>query len=184
MANAGGGVLAEDSARMSSDLIVSYDGTANDDDALALGRLLAGTGASLSLAYIRHSREFDPAREELAQHDAVRRLEQGAAWLQDSDIPKRVVFSGSTGEGLEHFDEQEIGRLDNISRAGFSLLWGLGFRLYHLFRPRPRTQSRAWLVGLLRPETRPNHGKPDNTKHGNQPANPDHIHTPDNSLDQ
>lgn len=107
MANAGGGTLAEDSRRMSSDLIVSYDGTPNDDDALALGRLLARTGASLSLAYIRHSREFDPAREELAQHDAVRRLEQGAAWLQDPDIPKHVVFSGSTGEGLERLAEAE-----------------------------------------------------------------------------
>ena len=46
---------------MSADLIVSYDGTANDDDALALGKLLAGTGATLALAYIRHSREFDSA---------------------------------------------------------------------------------------------------------------------------
>jgi nucleotide-binding universal stress UspA family protein len=107
MANAGGGTVAEDSRPMSSDLIVSYDGTSNDDDALALGRLLARTGASLSLAYIRHSHEFDPAREELAQHDAVRRLEQGAAWLEDPDIPKHVVFSGSTGEGLEQLAEAE-----------------------------------------------------------------------------
>ncbi len=107
MANAGGDVLAEDSRRMSSDLIVSYDGTPNDDDALALGRLLARTGASLSLAYIRHSHEFDPAREELAEHDAVRRLEQGALWLQEPDIPKHVVFSGSTGEGLEQLAESE-----------------------------------------------------------------------------
>ncbi len=107
MANAGGGTLAEDSRRMSSDLIVSYDGTPNDDDALALGRLLARTGASLSLAYIRHSREFDPAREELAQHDAVRRLEQGATWLQEADIPKHVVFSGSTEAGLEQLAEAE-----------------------------------------------------------------------------
>ncbi len=92
---------------MSSDLIVSYDGTPNDDDALALGRLLAGTGASLALAYIRHSREFDPRREELAQHDAERRLEQGAAWLGDPGIPRHVVFSGSTGEGLEQLAEAE-----------------------------------------------------------------------------
>ena len=66
---------------MSTDIIVSYDGTSNDDDALALGRMLAAGGASLALAYVRHSREFDPRREELAQHDAERRLEQGAAWL-------------------------------------------------------------------------------------------------------
>jgi nucleotide-binding universal stress UspA family protein len=92
---------------VSSDLIVSYDGTPNDDDALALGKLLARTGASLALAYIRHSREFDPRREELAQHDAERRLEQGAAWLEDPDIPRHVVFSGSTGEGLEQLAEAE-----------------------------------------------------------------------------
>lgn len=92
---------------MSSDLILSYDGTPNDDDALALGKLLARTGASLALAYIRHSREFDPRREELAQHDAERRLEQGAAWLEDPSIARHVVFSGSTGEGLEQLAEAE-----------------------------------------------------------------------------
>src|ERR1700752_254204 len=92
---------------MSADLIVSYDGTANDDDALALGRLLARAGASMALAYIRHSREFDPRREELAQHDAERRLEQGVTWLGDPQIPKHVVFSGSTREGLEQRAEAE-----------------------------------------------------------------------------
>lgn len=92
---------------MGSDLIISYDGTANDDDALALGKLLARTGASMALAYIRHSREFDLRREELAQHDAERRLESGVAWLGDPSIPRHVVFSGSTGEGLEQLAEAE-----------------------------------------------------------------------------
>jgi nucleotide-binding universal stress UspA family protein len=90
-----------------SGIIVSYDGTPNDDDALALGRLLARTGAPLSLAYVRHSREYDPAREELAQHDAERRLEHGAAWLGDPDVPRHVVVSPSTGEGLAKLAEQE-----------------------------------------------------------------------------
>ncbi len=107
MANATGGSLAQDSHPVSSDLIVSYDGTPNDDDALALGKLLARTGATLALAYIRHSREFAPRREELAQHDAERRLEQGVAWLEDPNIPRHVVFSGSTGEGLEQLAEAE-----------------------------------------------------------------------------
>src|SRR6185312_1265975 len=92
MANAMRRALAHDVGPVSSKLIVSYDGTPNDDDALALGKLLARTGASLALAYIRHSREFDPRREELAQHDAERRLEQGAAWLEDPDLPRHVVF--------------------------------------------------------------------------------------------
>jgi nucleotide-binding universal stress UspA family protein len=107
MANAAGDALAQDSGPVSSDLIISYDGTANDDDALALGKLLARTGASMALAYIRHSHEFDPRREQLAQHDADRRLEQGVAWLGDPSIPRHVVFSGSTGEGLEQLAEAE-----------------------------------------------------------------------------
>lgn len=85
---------------MSTDIIVSYDGTSNDDDALALGRILARGGASLGLAYVRHSREFDPRREELAQHDAERRLEQGATLLGEPSVLKHVVVSASTGEGL------------------------------------------------------------------------------------
>ncbi len=92
---------------MSTNLIVSYDGTPNDDDALALGKLLAQTGASLALAYVRHSREFDPRREELAAHDAQRRLEHGAAGLGEPDVPTHVVVSASTGEGLLELAEAE-----------------------------------------------------------------------------
>ena len=92
---------------MSADLIVSYDGTPNDDDALVLAKMLARTGATLALAYVRHSREFDPRREELAQHDAQRRLEQGAVWFGAADVPRHVVLSASTGEGLEQLAETE-----------------------------------------------------------------------------
>jgi len=81
-------------------IIVSYDGTPNDDDALTLGRMLAGEGVSLSLAYVRHAREYDPAREEIAQHDAERRLEHGAALLGDPELARHIVFNPSTGEGL------------------------------------------------------------------------------------
>jgi nucleotide-binding universal stress UspA family protein len=92
---------------MSTKIIVSYDGSSNDDDALALGRVFARAGASLALAYVRHSREFDTRREELAQHDAERRLEQGAAWLGDPEIPRHIVVSASTGEGLAQLAESE-----------------------------------------------------------------------------
>lgn len=85
---------------MSPLVIVSYDGTPNDDDALALARVFRAAGASLELVYVRHSSEFDPERERLAQHDAERRLEQGAQWLEDPALPKHVIVSGSTGEGL------------------------------------------------------------------------------------
>jgi len=92
---------------MSTNLIVSYDGTVNDDDAVALAKTLARAGSQLALAYVRHSREFDPRREELAQYDAERRLEQGAALLEDPGIPRHVVVSPSTGEGLERLAEAE-----------------------------------------------------------------------------
>lgn len=85
---------------MAAKAIISYDGTVNDDDALGLGQMLAAAGFTLDLAYVRHSREFDPRREELAQHDAEQRLERGAALLGDPDIPRHVVFGASTGDRL------------------------------------------------------------------------------------
>jgi hypothetical protein len=86
-------------APMAADLVVSYDGTSNDDDAVALGRLLARTGSSVSLAYVRHSHEFDPRREEVAQHDAEQRLERGAAQL-DGPVARYVEVGAATGEVL------------------------------------------------------------------------------------
>jgi hypothetical protein len=80
--------------------IVSYDGTTHDDDALMLGRMLSSAGASLGLAYVRHSREYDPRREEIGVHDANRRLEQGADWLGLEDVPRHIVVNPSTGAGL------------------------------------------------------------------------------------
>ncbi len=86
---------------MSAAVIISYDGTETDDDALVLGKLLAGDASGVALAYIRHAPEFDPSREALAQHDAEGRLEHGAALLGNPDIPRDVVFAASTGGGLE-----------------------------------------------------------------------------------
>lgn len=85
---------------MAATVIVSYDGTTHDDDALVLGKMIDGGGAGLSLAYVRHTREYDPRREELAEYDAVRRLEQGALWLQDPEITRHVVTDPSTSAGL------------------------------------------------------------------------------------
>jgi hypothetical protein len=80
--------------------LISYDGTVNDDDALALGQMLAPAGFQLALAYVRHAREFDPRREELAQHDAEQRLERGATLLGDAAVPRHVVIGASTGDRL------------------------------------------------------------------------------------
>ncbi|MGZ4201433.1 MAG: universal stress protein [Thermoleophilaceae bacterium] len=85
---------------MSAKVIVSYDGTDNDRDALALGKVLLDAGASLALAYVRHSQELEPDRETLAQSDAESLLEEGANSLGKPDLPKHVVLSASTGEGL------------------------------------------------------------------------------------
>jgi nucleotide-binding universal stress UspA family protein len=87
-------------------VIISYDGTENDDDALALGKLLADPG-ELALAYIRHSQELDPERERLAQHDAEQRLALGAELLGRPEVPRHVVFGASTGGALEELAAKE-----------------------------------------------------------------------------
>jgi nucleotide-binding universal stress UspA family protein len=61
-------------------ILVSYDGTDNDRDALALGQVLAGAGASLELAYVSHEGE------------TVRQVPDG--------IPFHVIENASTAEGL------------------------------------------------------------------------------------
>jgi nucleotide-binding universal stress UspA family protein len=88
-------------------VIVSYDATDNDHDALMLGRVLADAGARLTLAYVRHATQTQRAREELEEHEAEALLERGAHWLGDPDVQRRVVVSGSTGEGLKWLAEQE-----------------------------------------------------------------------------
>jgi nucleotide-binding universal stress UspA family protein len=90
---------------MTSALIISYDGTANDDDALALGKVLSQTGSSVALAYVRHAREFDPRREQVAQYDAEQRLERGAA-LIGIPVTKHVVVGASTGQVLGELAEE------------------------------------------------------------------------------
>src|SRR5947209_1291940 len=96
---------------MSGNVIISYDGTPNDDDALALGRMLAPAGFSLALAYVRHAREFDPSREEIAQHDAEQRLDRGAAFLGESGIDRHVVIGASTGDALAQLAESQDAKL-------------------------------------------------------------------------
>ncbi len=91
---------------MTTDLIVSYDGTPNDDDALALGKLLSQTGSRVALAYVRHSREFDPRREEVAQYDAQQRLEHGAT-LIEMPVTQHVVVGASTADVLGGLAEQQ-----------------------------------------------------------------------------
>jgi nucleotide-binding universal stress UspA family protein len=81
-------------------IIVSYDGTDNDRDALALGALLKRAGASLELAYVRHLREAKETAERLAESDAATLLAAGAKELGEPDVPRHVVLSSSTPAGL------------------------------------------------------------------------------------
>jgi nucleotide-binding universal stress UspA family protein len=93
--------------KMSTKIIVSYDGTANEDDAISLGRLLGGAGAQVALAYVRHTHEPDGNRETLAQADAQELLDRGAQLLGDTNAARHVVTDRSTPEGLRALAEQE-----------------------------------------------------------------------------
>jgi nucleotide-binding universal stress UspA family protein len=85
---------------MTPHAIVSYDDTQNDRDALMLARTLRDAGARLTLAYVRHAVHRCPDAEELSHHEAHALLERGACWLEEPDMPRRVVMNASTGEGL------------------------------------------------------------------------------------
>lgn len=91
---------------MSAKIIVSYDGTNNEDDAIALGRLFARAGAEVSLAYVRHTHEPESEREALAQNEAEELLERGAALLGSAEAQRHVVSDRSTPEGLRALAQQ------------------------------------------------------------------------------
>ena len=72
---------------MALKIIVSYDDTDNDRDALALGQLLAVDSAELGLAYVRHS-----FGESLEQKQAEELLDRGAASI---GTPAAVIVTPS-----------------------------------------------------------------------------------------
>jgi nucleotide-binding universal stress UspA family protein len=92
---------------MSTKVIVSYDGTANEDDAIALGRLFGRAGAEVSLAYVRHAHESDANREQAVEAQAHGLLEGGVELLGDSAAKLHVVTDRSTPEGLGRLAEAE-----------------------------------------------------------------------------
>jgi nucleotide-binding universal stress UspA family protein len=85
---------------MSTKIIVSYDGTANEDDAIALGKRFGAAGAEVALAYVRHIPESDPEREALAESEAQEVLERGAELLGNPNAARYAVTDRSTPEGL------------------------------------------------------------------------------------
>ena len=121
---------------MAADVLISYDGTSNDDDALALGKVLAQAGSSVALAYVRHSREFDPRREQVAQHDAEQRLERGAAQM-DGPVARYVEVGAATGEVLGELAQ----------RVGASIIvFGSDYRT-PLGRAEPGTSAQRLIEG-------------------------------------
>jgi nucleotide-binding universal stress UspA family protein len=83
--------------------IVSYDGTPNDDDALAFAEVLSAAGANLILAYVRHSNDV---RDEAQAQELLAR---GAAKLAHAET--RVVVNPSTSEGLKQLAAEENAQL-------------------------------------------------------------------------
>jgi nucleotide-binding universal stress UspA family protein len=87
---------------MATRIIVSYDDTDNDRDALALGRLLAFSGAELSLAYVRHSQGGA-----LEEAEAEKLLAHGAESVGAPDMPRHVVVNPGTSVGLAELAARE-----------------------------------------------------------------------------
>jgi nucleotide-binding universal stress UspA family protein len=87
---------------MALTIIVSYDDTDMDRDALALGQLLATAGGELSLAYVRHS-----FGESLEQQQAEELLARGAASIGAPKMPQHVVVNAATSVGLTELAEKE-----------------------------------------------------------------------------
>lgn len=86
--------------RVGASMIVSYDGTHNEDDAVALGRTFAQAGALISLAYVRHTSAGGLDREALAEHEAEELLLRGAALLGGGEAGRHVTTDRSTPDGL------------------------------------------------------------------------------------
>src|SRR6516165_7705159 len=85
---------------MATKIIISYDGTNNENDAIALGRVFATAGAEAVLAYVRHTVEPEPDRERLVQDQAESLLEKGAELFGRGDVGREVVEDRSTPDGL------------------------------------------------------------------------------------
>jgi len=80
---------------MAIKVIVSYDGTANEDDAIAFGSLLARAGAEVSLGYVRHTDEA------VSDEEAQEVLDRGAAHFEGTFASRHAVTDRSTPEGLQ-----------------------------------------------------------------------------------
>ncbi len=81
--------------------IISYDGTDNDRDALALGKALEKV-SHLALAYVSHT--GGNAREEA---HAAELLRKGADAVGQTEVDQHVELNASTPDGLRHLAQRE-----------------------------------------------------------------------------
>ena len=88
-------------------IIVSYDDTIYDVDALALGRVFGEAGAKVALAFVRHAHEERDASEEVERHHADTLLAHGADWLGNPEAERHIVLNASTGAGLAELADRE-----------------------------------------------------------------------------
>jgi nucleotide-binding universal stress UspA family protein len=86
---------------MPTKIIVSYDGTNNENDAIALGGLFAKAGAQVSLAYVRHTSEA------VSDEEAQEVLERGAALFSGTFASSHAITDRSTPEGLRALAQHE-----------------------------------------------------------------------------
>src|ERR1700756_2441385 len=87
---------------MALKIIVSYDDTDNDRDALALGRFVPSAGATPAPPYVRHS-----FGESLDQQAAEQLLARGAESVGTPEMPKYIVANPATSVGLAEVAAQE-----------------------------------------------------------------------------
>ena len=119
-------------SNMSTKIIVSYDGTANEDDAIALGRVFARAGAEVSLAYVRHAQRADASRERSRRARPRSCSQRGAALFGDANVARHVVTDRSTPARPERARRAR-------GRERRRVLLGLA----HRQRPRRRRQLRT-----------------------------------------
>jgi nucleotide-binding universal stress UspA family protein len=81
-------------------IIVSYDGTANENDAIAYGSLLARAGAEVHLGYVRHSEQL------VGDEEANELLARGTALFGGRLAGAHTVTNRSTPEGLAGLAKQ------------------------------------------------------------------------------
>jgi len=89
--------------------IISYDGTTNDDDAIALGSVLNGVGAKPILAYVHHDAGRG-AHSPIEDPDAQARLDRGTEHF-GATTETRIVHNASTSDGLKELAATEDAEL-------------------------------------------------------------------------